>query len=328
MPPKSKKKKAAAKRKSISSKTQPDITLKKRKVSKKTQKASEELLAKNTLALELLSGTGMVTTTLPNNKELELRVADNVLQCDNMNITKRAGRGKVQHLFVLPGHLEILQFANKSSRGKRASQSSQLSQQLSQKSMSQPDMEDGGNDDGTEGTKTAAAIAAAIAEPIDPFQHPDCFGSVTDLGTGNPVVYFNIPNKKGRLKLTGTIINPNAPLMALQLPSNKSKDGTNINCEATFSSIIVFNQIAWVEDVEKEEESSSSSSDSSSSSSSASSSSSSPSSSSSSSSSSSPTKLIEKETSLPKMDAPALGPVQTKFDLRSIIMKPESGEEE
>ena len=97
--------------------------------------------------IKKFESTGMVTTTVPNNAALELRVADDVQLCDNMNITKKAGRGKIQHLFVLPGHLEILQFSTNISKSKR--RSSQTSSQISQIS-SQPELdvseisEDGG----------------------------------------------------------------------------------------------------------------------------------------------------------------------------------------
>jgi hypothetical protein len=230
-----------------------------------------------------------------------------------MNITKKAGRGKVQHLFVLPGHLEILQFATTNSKSKRrSSQASQVSQ------ISQPDLDVDGEDnndaDNKQASQTATTDAPAItATEFDPFASPDCFGSVTDLGTGYPVVFINVPEKNGRIKLTGTILNPKAPLMVLQLPANKTNGGS-VSCDSTFSSIIVFNQISWVEETEGEDENEEKEKEGSSSSSSSSASSSS-------SSSPQPKKKQKKQKKLPELDDAALGEIQTKFDLRSFIKK-------
>ena len=245
MPPKtkSKKRKSSGGSKSSSKSNEPDIKLKKKKISAKAAKVLAEVQQKNDAVIKKFESTGMVTTTVPNNAALELRVADDVQLCDNMNITKKAGRGKIQHLFVLPGHLEILQFSTNISKSKR--RSSQTSSQISQIS-SQPELdvseisEDGvgGGGGGGGGSKQASQATATDAVPstdteflqkkFNPFTSPDCFGSVTDLGTGNPVVFINVPEKNGRIKLIGTILNPKAPLMTLQLPTNKNKDGGSV----------------------------------------------------------------------------------------------------
>ena len=331
MPPKtkSKKRKSSGGSKSSSKSNEPEIKLKKKKISAKAAKVLAEVQQKNDAVLKKFASTGMVTTTVPNNSALELRVADDVQLCDNMNITKKAGRGKIQHLFVLPGHLEILQFSKNISKSKRrSSQASQVSQ------ISQPDLDVGeigvngvttttGGGGGGGSSKQASQATATDTVPstetetefvqkkFDPFTSPDCFGSVTDLGTGNPVVFMNVPEKKGRIKLIGTILNPKAPLMTLQLPTNKTKDGGSVSCDSTFSSIIVFDQISWVDDdvdedalqsdekkEEKEEISSSSSK-----------------------------KKHKKSKKLPKLDTAILGEIQTKFDLRSYIKKKDEDED-
>ena len=84
------------------------------------------------------------------------------------------------------------------------------------------------------------------------------------------------------------------------------------SCDSTFSSIIVFNQISWVDDVdeddkkEEEEESSSSSS----------------------SSKKKQKKKSKKSKKLPKLETAILGEIQTKFDLRSYIKKTDKDDDD
>ena len=321
-----KKSKATKSRKRKSTKfvtKHPDVVLKKKKISQRTARLAEELTMKNASILKNFEKTGMVTTRRPSNPDLELIVTDETEQCDNMNITKKAGRGKIQHLFVLPGHMEILQFANnksskrKSSQASQASQASQVSQasqpsqpsqpsQVSQLSSQQnPEEESCKNKvmtDLTTSSDTSSTGTSGSAEAADPFLSPDCFGSVTDLGTGNPVMYIDVPNRKGKLKLVGTILNPTAPLMALQLPSNKNRDGQNITCDSTFESIVVFNKISWVSNSNLDRKGKGKGDGSGNSISS--------------SSSLSPPPLPVAAGHLPSMETTALGSVQTKFDLR------------
>eukprot|EP00002_Diphylleia_rotans_P017616 TRINITY_DN3417_c0_g1_i2.p1 TRINITY_DN3417_c0_g1~~TRINITY_DN3417_c0_g1_i2.p1 ORF type:complete len:550 (+),score=154.89 TRINITY_DN3417_c0_g1_i2:86-1735(+) len=64
-------------------------------------------------------------------------------------------------------------------------------------------------------------------------------GSLGDLDTRNPVMYWDFPDK-GRMKFYGTHIVPNNTYVTL------SASKGHINCEDTFQTITVFPKFAWI----------------------------------------------------------------------------------
>ncbi|XP_030516181.1 DNA-binding protein RHL1 isoform X6 [Rhodamnia argentea] len=65
-------------------------------------------------------------------------------------------------------------------------------------------------------------------------------GELKDLGTKNPVLYFDFP--QGQMKLFGTLVFPENRYLTLQF----SKSGKNVMCEDYFDNLIVFSDAWWI----------------------------------------------------------------------------------
>ena len=256
-PGKTKTKKRSAPMGKASSSSSNDA-LKRHKIGARTAKALAAAKARSTLEISHLGESGVVTSERPNMRRLEIGAPAEAIACDNQNVTKKAGKGKVRHLFVLPGHLDLLKFADASRVGKKKAKSE------TEVSVTCPISGSPG------GTATVAAVSTpkgltdievgavdspgATSEPKDgaltsslrDTHIPNyAFGAVAELGSGKPVLYIDVPAHGGRIKLCGTIVYPDAPLLTLQLPPASSKS-SNIICDNIFNNMVVFDNLTWV----------------------------------------------------------------------------------
>lgn len=222
----------------------------------KTAKAMEEVATRNRIEIKKLAKSGVIANERPNNRELEMRAGSETVACDNQNVTKRAGKGRVRFLFVLPGHLDILKFAQPR---RRATRNVEKRRQV-------PGETEG---DTKEGADTSAIPTGGHSDPIsidedvqssvakpDPTQKTrgeanrddqNVFGAIAELSSGKPVLYIDVPEHGGRIKLVGSVVFPEAPLLTLKLNAATSKN-TDVECSNFFDNMVVFDNVSWVDD--------------------------------------------------------------------------------
>ena len=104
-----------------------------------------------------------------------------------------------------------------------------------------------------EGAKDSAAVSSAkpqtVTNSTTTGNSEFIFGAIAELSSGNPVLYINVPEHGGRIKLVGSIVYPAAPLLTLQLSSTTSQND-DISCTNFFDNMVVFDNISWIDDKE------------------------------------------------------------------------------
>ena len=279
MPGKAKKRSAPKGEKAASSSSSSSSSSgasKRRKVGKvgsgRAAAAAAAAEARSKRAISHLGESGVVSSQRPSDQRLEIGATAEAVACDNQNVTKKAGKGKVRHLFVLPGHLDLLKFASSVRVKKKPKSGVGKPQETGATALVDPaGGAAGGAEDhssasprGATGATGAAGAAGAAAggsksqsgrpvnasSPVgssaqDVRSTMNSFGAVAELGSGKPVLYIDVPARGGRIKLCGTIVYPDAPLLTLQLPPASSKSN-NIVCDNVFDNMVVFDNVSWV----------------------------------------------------------------------------------
>ncbi len=260
-------KKRSAPRGKVSSSSSSSGGTKRRKVgSGRAAQALAEAQARSKRAISRLGESGVVSRLRPSERRLEIGATTEAVACDNQNVTKKAGKGKVRHLFVLPGHLDLLKFASsvrakkksKSGGGRKPQETEAAAAAVASATASASSSAARSAASGAIGpTSSGGAISEGQADrsasmPLDAPSAQDLqkamnsFGAVAELGTGKPVLYIDVPARGGRIKLCGTIVYPDAPLLTLQLPPASSKSNS-IVCDNVFDNMVVFDNVSWVE---------------------------------------------------------------------------------
>eukprot|EP00946_MAST-07B_sp_MAST-7B-sp1_P000268 g268.t1 len=225
-------------------------SLKRRRVG--TGRAAKVLAAaeaRSNAQIKKLSESGVVASKRPSDSSLEIGATAQAIACDNQNITKKAGKGKARHLFVLPGHLDLLKFASSTRANKSSKQSGTAQRPKTAGAVAAAKVDAAGSqgasskakaDDGPLSTNSPNAPTAQEMRIAR-----DSFGAVAELGSGKPVLYIDVPAHAGRIMLRGTIVYPDAPLLTLQLPPASSKN-KSIVCDNVFDNMVVFDNMTWV----------------------------------------------------------------------------------
>ena len=254
-----------------------------RKKGGKVAGAERAAKEKNDAKILKLAETGVISHNLPTDEKLELRAHPAAESCDNKPVQKRAGKtAKNSYLVVLPGCLDFMEGKFKEKlkelaafQAARAPEGASLCEDaVAEVIPTSQQSEDGfasismsqQSEDGSAGISMSQQSEDGYAE-ISMSQQSEgdgatkksgdskqkkipsqvCIGSF-DLQNTGPVLELDIngPSRRGVLRLEGTVVHANAPLLVLQLRPEKSTE-QQVTCTGVFDKIIVFNEIFWVE---------------------------------------------------------------------------------
>ena len=176
-------------------------SLKRRRVG--TGRAAKVLAAaeaRSNAQIKKLSESGVVASKRPSDSSLEIGATAQAIACDNQNITKKAGKGKARHLFVLPG-LDLLKFAS-STRANKSSQQSGTAQRPKTAGAVAAAKVDAAGSQGASSKAKADDGPLSTNSPNAPTAQEmriarDSFGAVAELGKRKTRAVYRCPRAPG-----------------------------------------------------------------------------------------------------------------------------------